>query len=1117
MSSPVTVPDAVARPTWAKDSTPEHQPNVRQDVDRTDSAGTAGTITRSTSSTGPAVELGPVEEWKPGKMEYAVMLTLALISLMVALDATILVSVLPTLAQDLGGSSTDAFWAGTSYLLSCAVCQPFIAALSDIFGRREMLISSLLFFTLGTLLCAPVAKSFTVFFVGRSIQGIGGGGIITLGQVIYSDIVPLRQRPKYFSMVLAAWALGSVLGPLIGGLFVERADWSWCFYINFPFCALGLLLVPIYVRLTTAKTSFASKLERIDWIGGIFFIGGLTSFLIGISWGGIQYEWSSGEAITPIVAGVLSIIVALMWEVYGRAREPFLRPSLFTSLSALATYMAAMFQGFILFCGLYYMPFYFTAVKFDGPTQSGLDIFPVTCFLLPGSIVISVLTTRLGRYRWAIWSGWAVTAVACGLLVMFDADIKTPIWAVILAVFGIGHGMLLTSVNVGIQAVSRVEDSGRAAAMYAFMRTLGMSIGVAIGGTVFQNVMRNKLNELGLPEEIARDSEAYVRQMALLAPNDPTRLAAVEAYLAGFHGVFWTITGAACAAFLVCLVIRHGTMDKDIETRFVLEGGRGDHGPGGAPSAGALSAGGPPAGAPVARGASSGSGSGEAIELGNRADRERQTAQQQQQEQQQHTRPVPCLPPIEVQHGLLDLDWDGSVPAAAPRVPAPVARHVRLPPPPPDHVPAPVAQTPRRRRSPSPYPSSAAPLPTGPFGPKCDACKNRPGATSCCVGSSSSSSSSNSSGGGGSSNSTSSSSSSPSSSTTNNNNRAHYHPWSDPFVRLNVWRQPERPASPAAQETRRGTLENGVLELLLRKLELETGTGPRLGSWASKLHPLLELVLRSGEQQQEGKGKGKEPVRPPLAEPQQEGGVPAPAPRRRDTWLTEIDAEVQPVELDVGQGRATSDVVVIPPAIRDLVAQPPRPVGDDDEEENGQGGFLAVMPPAVRGLVARLRLRGGEGGEGEAGPGSSGGSVEEEPTPRLKRTRRCSDLQALLQEPVREDVRLLEETGPLWRVRRYSDLQTLLASSSRQECGRVRGDFLVGPDEDVEEEPAPTLQRTRRSSNLQGVLQDAKDRAADEADGGGEPDGDDGDEPGWSLFVFLPAWLGWIEWLWVDG
>ncbi|KAK4143460.1 major facilitator superfamily domain-containing protein [Dichotomopilus funicola] len=519
------------------------------------------------------MEKGLVQEpeWKPGKQEYAVMLTLAVISLMVALDATILVSVLPTLAVDLQGTATDAFWAGTSYLLTCAVCQPFIAALSDIFGRKEMLLVSIVLFTLGTIICAPVAKTFAVLFVGRSIQGIGGGGIITMGQVIFADIVPLRQRPKYFSLVMAAWALGSVLGPFVGGLFVEHATWGWCFYINLPFCAIGLVLVPIYVKLSTAKSSLVSKLGRVDWIGGFFFIGGLTSFLIGISWAGVQYAWNSAATIAPMVVGVVSIVIAIFWEIYG-AQEPFLRPSLFHSASAIATYSCALFQGFILFCALYYLPFYFTAIKFASPTITGLNIFPITFFLLPGSIVISLITTRIGRYRWAIWMGWAITAVSGGLLVLLDESTPTRIWAVIFAVFGIGNGMVLTSVNIGVQAVSRVEDAARAAAMYAFMRTLGMSLGVAVGGTVFQNVMSSKLHELGLPEEISHNSEAFVQVMAALSPTDPVRTGAILAYIAGFHGVYWALTSAAIASFFISLIIKRHSMDKSLESNYTLRG-----------------------------------------------------------------------------------------------------------------------------------------------------------------------------------------------------------------------------------------------------------------------------------------------------------------------------------------------------------------------------------------------------------------------------------------------------------------------------------------------------------------------------------------------------------------
>lgn len=153
-------------------------------------------------------------EWKPKRQEYLIMLTIAFISLVVALDATILVSVLPTLAVDLHGYAEEAFWAGTSFLLASAVFQPFIADLSDVFGRRQLIQASLVFFTAGSIICARAA-SFPVLLAGRCVQGIGGGGIITMGQVVYADIVPLRQRAKWFALVLLAWALGSTFIPLV--------------------------------------------------------------------------------------------------------------------------------------------------------------------------------------------------------------------------------------------------------------------------------------------------------------------------------------------------------------------------------------------------------------------------------------------------------------------------------------------------------------------------------------------------------------------------------------------------------------------------------------------------------------------------------------------------------------------------------------------------------------------------------------------------------------------------------------------------------------------------------------------------------------------------------------
>jgi EmrB/QacA subfamily drug resistance transporter len=511
-----------------------------------------------------------IPEWKPQRHEWMVMITLATISLMVALDATILVPVLPTLAVDLHGNANEALWTGTSYLLTSAVFQPFIAAISDIFGRRELLLPSLLSFTAGTIVCC-LAHSFPVMLAGRCIQGIGGGGIITLSQVIFADIIPLRQRPKYFSVVLGAWAFGSVLGPFIGGLFVEKATWRWCFYLNFPFCGIGFPMILFLIPLKTAKTSLKAKLLRVDWLGGFLFIGGLTSFLIAITCGGVQFSWSSWRTLVPLTVGPTAMIAAFAWERYG-AVEPFLRRSLFRTLSNFAAYLCALLQGLLLFAALYYMPFYLTSVLSKSPIHSGLDLFPATCLLLPGSAVVSLLITRLGHFRVFVWLGWIISTAGAGLLILLNARTKTWYWALVFAVFGLGMGMILSSVNFATQANAKVRDAGRAAAMYAFMRSLGMAVGVAISGSVFQNLMSSKLAGLGLETDIAKNAESYVAVLRKLeVENPPAASDVLSAYVRGFWGVWVVMTGICGLGLVLSMCVKHGVMERRLDSQYTLD------------------------------------------------------------------------------------------------------------------------------------------------------------------------------------------------------------------------------------------------------------------------------------------------------------------------------------------------------------------------------------------------------------------------------------------------------------------------------------------------------------------------------------------------------------------
>ena len=219
-------------------------------------------------------------------------------------------------------------------------------SLSDIFGRRLLYLISLAFFAIGTLLCC-LSHNFKYFLAGRSIQGIGGGGLLALGLVILTDIVPLRQRPIFLGVNQLSWAIGSITGPLIGGLLVQHTTWRWIFYLNFPFCGVGFVTVPLVVRLHAERGSVKERLLSVDWLGGFLFVSSTCSFLIGITWGGTQYPWSSWRTLTPLIVGFAGIIGTILWECYG-APTPFLRLELFNSYSAVSAYIGAALQGLLV-------------------------------------------------------------------------------------------------------------------------------------------------------------------------------------------------------------------------------------------------------------------------------------------------------------------------------------------------------------------------------------------------------------------------------------------------------------------------------------------------------------------------------------------------------------------------------------------------------------------------------------------------------------------------------------------------------------------------------------------------------------------------------------------------
>jgi len=191
---------------------------------------------------------------------------------------------IPAIATDLKGTSTiEAFWCGTSFLLTSTVFQPTWASFSHIIGRKVVLLAALFIFTLGTLICS-IAKKIAILLAGRCIQGIGGGGLVALTYVIVSDMVTLRERGKWFAMITLQWAIGSLIGPVIGGAFSEKTDWRWIFWFNIPFCVIAAIGIPVCLRLNHKEGSAWERLKSFDWFGSLIFVAAATSSLIPLTW-----------------------------------------------------------------------------------------------------------------------------------------------------------------------------------------------------------------------------------------------------------------------------------------------------------------------------------------------------------------------------------------------------------------------------------------------------------------------------------------------------------------------------------------------------------------------------------------------------------------------------------------------------------------------------------------------------------------------------------------------------------------------------------------------------------------------------------------------------------------
>ncbi|KAF5964372.1 major facilitator superfamily transporter [Fusarium coicis] len=491
------------------------------------------------------------QNWKPTSQQLKIMILLSILAFLVALDSYIIPQ---GIAVNLHLTANESFWVGTSFLLSSAVTIPLISGAGNVFGFVKPLTASILSFTTGTVFCC-LAHSSPPLLIGRIFQGIGAGGIMSLTLMIYAEIVPLRHRPKW----LASWAGENCTGPVLGGLIVQKTSWRWVFYVMFPLYIPGAFFT---IRLLRDRAiGSGQKKVKLDVMCFCFFASSASLLLTSISWGGVQFEWSSSGTLIPLFLGIAGLIWTWFYERYW-PQNSILHWRLFSSASQVSTYLCGSLQGIVLYGQLYYIPFYFTSIKAFSPIMTGVATLPVMLITVPSSVVVGSFVTRTKNYRLPIWLGWMLTATGSGLTLLFDRRTTTAHWAAILVLIGFGHGAVLNAQNFACQAMCSDGDETLAAAMYAFMRQFGMALGVGIGGSTFQNAMSIKLRLLNLPTDLAKNREAYVVELHKLPDGARTKQQIFEAYTFGFRGVFLFFTCVSGFGFLLSLAIKQFDMDR---------------------------------------------------------------------------------------------------------------------------------------------------------------------------------------------------------------------------------------------------------------------------------------------------------------------------------------------------------------------------------------------------------------------------------------------------------------------------------------------------------------------------------------------------------------------------
>ncbi|KAJ9475970.1 putative Vacuolar basic amino acid transporter 5 (putative) [Pseudozyma hubeiensis] len=525
-------------------------------------------------------------------------------SFLSALDLTTVSTALPTIVADLqndaihfgkhnhhpqtqptstpGGSSGAGgtyIWIGSAYTIAGMAILPLTGGLCGIWGRKAILLTSLFFFLFGSVVCGA-SHSLEMMIVGRVLQGVGDGGIISLAEIVVADLVPLAQRGTYEGILGVVWAGASAIGPPIGGIFSRRDRWRWLFWLNIPITVMAIIMIGMFMNMKTPKADVKDKLKAMDWTGNALLILATVGLGLSLTWGGAKYKWVSVEVLVPLIISI-GLFVAFFYLELFKLKNPTVPRELLSNRTAISAHLTSFAHGVVTMAIIYVIPTYFQAVKLSSTIMSGWMVLPFSCTVAFTAIGFAISIEVTERYVPQNHLGWLFTVLGVPLLLLLDVHSSAATWILVQFPIAIGCGILFVAPQFPVLASVAVQMASKALAVQLFFASFGQTLGIMLAEAVFQSSVHKAIRSPtiqqlasngSLPFNIEEISSPYSMHFGALRKLSPEASFAVRnVYSMALRHVWLLLIPFAVVGWGVCFAMKELEMHDEVDERFAAD------------------------------------------------------------------------------------------------------------------------------------------------------------------------------------------------------------------------------------------------------------------------------------------------------------------------------------------------------------------------------------------------------------------------------------------------------------------------------------------------------------------------------------------------------------------